>query len=317
MTRVLVTPRSLTRAPGPEVQRLEAAGLEVVLGPAGQMPTEDELLALVPGCAGWLAGVEPIGRRVLEAADALRIISRNGAGVDNVDAEAARERGIAVARTPGANARGVAELAIALVLSGLRHVPAMSRAIADGRWERTLGGEALGRTLGVIGTGAIGREVLSLGAALGMRTVASDPYAPDDLVAAGVPFLSVDELLERADVVTLHCPPPEGRALIGAGELARAKDGLVLVNTARAALVDEAAVLAALDDGRLGAFATDVFAVEPPAPTPLLAHPRTIATPHVGGYTRESVARAGGGAVDNLLAVLAPEHPSHEQRTER
>jgi D-3-phosphoglycerate dehydrogenase len=306
MSRVLVTPRSLTRAPGPELDRLAQAGLEVVLAPAGRQPSEEELVALVPGCVGWLAGVEPITRRVLDAATDLRVISRNGAGVDNVDAAAARERGVAVVRAGGANARGVAELAITLILSALRHVPATSAALRDGRWERALGREAAGLTLGVVGAGAIGREVLGLGAALGMATVASDVAPPADLAGAGVPFLTVDELLERADVVTLHCPPPEGRALLRDAELRRVRPGLVLVNTARAGLVDDGAVLAALEDGRLAAYATDVFDREPPAPSALLAHPAVIATPHVGGYTRESVTRAASAAVDNLLRILAP-----------
>lgn len=306
MNRVLVTPRSLTRDPGPELARLEAAGYEVVLGPAGRQPTEAELIALLPGCVGYLAGVEPITRRVLEAAGVLRAISRNGAGVDAIDLEVAAEHGIRVERAGGANARGVAELAIALVLAALRHLPSSSAALAAGRWERRLGREAAGLPIGVVGTGAIGREVLGLAAALGMRPLASDVAPPPDLLAAGVvPFLPVEELLASADVVSLHCPPsPDGRPLVGAPQLALARPGLVLVNTARASLVDLDAVEAALDDGRLGAFATDVFAVEPPAPSALLGHPRVIATPHVGGYTGESVARAAAAAVDNLLTAL-------------
>lgn len=308
MTRVLVTPRSLTRAPGPEVASLEAAGCEVVLGPAGRQPTEDELVELVPGCVGYLAGVEPVTRRVLEAADALRVISRNGAGTDTIDIEAAAERGILVERAAGANARGVAELTLALLLCALRQVPRSSAALSEGRWERELGREAAGLALGVVGTGAIGRQVLTLGRALGMRALASDVAPPPDLLADHtITFLDLDELVAAADVLTLHCPPPaDGRPLVGATQLARARPGLVLVNTARAALVDPAAVEAALAGGRLGGFATDVFDPEPPGPSSLLSHPRVIATPHIGGYTVESVARAGAAAVESLLRALAP-----------
>lgn len=308
MTRVLVTPRSLTRAPGPEVASLEAAGCEVVLGPAGRQPTEDELVELVPGCVGYLAGVEPVTRRVLEAADALRVISRNGAGTDTIDIEAAAERGILVERAAGANARGVAELTLALLLCALRQVPRSSAALSEGRWERELGREAAGLALGVVGTGAIGRQVLTLGRALGMRALASDVAPPPDLLADHtITFLDLDELVAAADVLTLHCPPPaDGRPLVGATQLARARPGLVLVNTARAALVDPAAVEAALAGGRLGGFATDVFDPEPPEPSSLLSHPRVIATPHIGGYTVESVARAGAAAVESLLRALAP-----------
>lgn len=305
MSRVLVTPRSLTGERGPDVARLEEAGYEVVLSPAGRQPTEEELIGLLPGCAGYLAGVEPVTRRVIESADSLRVISRNGAGVDAIDLDAAYERGVRVERAAGANARGVAELAVTLILSALRQVPAMSAALAAGRWERVLGREAAGLTVGVVGVGAIGREVLALTAALGMRPVASDVAPPADFLESDVAFLPTPEIIASVDVVTLHCPPPsDGRPLIGGPELKRARRGLVLVNTARPTLVDPAAVRDALDDGRLWAFATDVFETEPPEPSPLLRHPRVIATPHIGGYTDESVARAAAAAVDNLLAAL-------------
>lgn len=302
MTKILVTPRSLTRGPAPEVDCLRAAGFEVVLAPAGRQPTEDELVALVPGCVGWLAGVEPITPRVFAAADVLRAISRNGAGVDNVDAAAASAHGVEVLRAAGANARGVAELAITLMLSSLRAVPATAAALRAGAWERTLGREAAGLTLGVLGAGAIGRQVLALAAAFGMDVVASDPYPAADL---GVDVVTVDELFARADVVSLHAPgSPDGTPVVDARVLAGAREGLVLINTARAGLVDDDAVLAALESGRLSGYAVDVFDPEPPAPSPLLAHPGVIATAHIGGFTGESVARAASAAVDNLLAVL-------------
>jgi D-3-phosphoglycerate dehydrogenase len=298
-----VTPRSLTGPDAPELAPLAEAGLEIVRAPAGRRPAEDELLTLVPGCVGWLAGVEPIPRRVLAAgAPGLRVISRNGAGVDNIDLDAARELGIDVLRAAGANANGVAELAIGLVLSAVRAISASAAALREGRWERQLGSEVAGRVLGVVGAGEIGRRVLALARGLGMRTVASDPVPPADPPTT---FVGLDELLATADVVSLHCPPPAGgRPLLGSRELALLRPGAVLVNTARAALVDADAVLAALDDDRLRAFATDVFDEEPPPPSPLLAHPRVLATPHVGGFTAESVERAARTAVTQLLDAL-------------
>lgn len=303
MSRILVTPRSLTQGAAPELAPLSAAGHEVVLAPAGRQPTEDELLDLVSGCVGYLAGVEPITPRVLGAAGELRVISRNGAGVDNIDLKATAERGVTVVGAPGANARGVAELTLTLMLCALRSVPAMSAALRAGRWERHLGREARGLTLGVVGAGAIGRQVIGLGTGLGMSVLASD-VAPGAHLE--VPFVTLDQLLPQVDVLSLHCPPPDdGLPLLGADELAYVRPGLLLVNTARAALVDDDAVLAALEDGRLGAYATDVFHQEPPRPSELLAAPGVIATPHVAGYTRESVSRAGRAAVENLLNALA------------
>jgi len=306
MSRVLVTPRSLTGGGDELVAPLREAGYEVVRGAPGRQPTEQELVELLPGCVGWVAGVEPIGPRVLDAAPDLRAISRNGAGVDNIDLDAARARRIEVLRADGANARGVAELTIALYLACARGIVPSAVALRDGGWERALGGEAAGRTLGVIGAGAIGRLVLSLARGLGMETLATDPLAPAELVERdGTRLVELDELLARCDAVSLHRPAPaDGRAVIGAAELERMRGGAVLLNTARASLVDDGAVLAALDGGRLAAYATDVFEEEPPRPSALLRHPRVLATPHIGGFTSDSVRRAATAAIDNLLAVL-------------
>lgn len=269
----------------------------------GALPGEEELRRLLPGCVGWLAGVEPITARVLEAADALVAISRNGAGVDNVDLEAAGARSIAVLRAPGANARGVAELTLALALAALRRIPQHDAGVKAARLERFQGVELAARTLGVVGVGAIGRIVAGLGAAVGMRVVAHDVVTP-----AGLPteirLAGLAEVVEASDVLTLHCPArADGAPLLGAAELSRMRTGAVLVNTARAGLVDGDAVLAALERGALRAYATDT--VDTAAEVgPLLQHPRTIATPHVGSYTEESVARATAAAVANLLEAL-------------
>jgi D-3-phosphoglycerate dehydrogenase / 2-oxoglutarate reductase len=305
--RVLVTPRSLTQAgldAVPELDPLRAAGFELVAGPPGAAPTEAQLLELVPGCVGWLAGVERIGAPVLAAATALRVISRNGSGTDAVDVAAAERAGIRVERAVGGNAQGVAELALALALAALRHVPWSAAALRAGGWERWRGRELDECRVGVVGLGEIGRRVARLFGALGADVVGHDPFAGE----APAPRVGLGELLATCDVVTLHAPPPaDGRPLLDAAGLATVPRGAVLVNTSRAALVDDSAVLAALQDGRLSAYAVDAFDTEPPELTPLLRHERVIATPHVGGFTGASVRRATGQAVDNLLAVLTPD----------
>lgn len=326
--RILVTPRSLTRAAAaddqpsgpaaaagqaraaripPDLQPLTDAGYELVFGPPGELPDEATLLRLAPGCVGWLAGVEPVTRRVLEAAPTLRVISRNGAGTDAIDLDAAADLGVRVERAAGANARSVAELTIALVLAGLRRLPAQAAALAAGEWRRLPGREALGLRLGVVGCGAVGGEVATLGGALGMRVTGYDPYPREGFAPTpGFRYLGLAELLASSDVITLHAPPPQGGApLLGDAQLSTVPRGCLLVNAARASLVDEAAVLAALEDGRLAGYATDVHYREPPARTQLLAHPRVIATPHVGAYTEQAVARAAAAAVTNLLDALA------------
>jgi D-3-phosphoglycerate dehydrogenase / 2-oxoglutarate reductase len=306
---ILVTPRSLTETGldnVPELKPLRASGYQLVAAPAGRVPTEEELLELVPGCVGWLAGVERIGARVLEVAKDLRVISRNGAGTDAIDLEAAERAGVRVERAAGANAQGVAELAFALALSALRHVPWSAAALRAGGWRRWQGRELQDCTVGVVGLGAIGRRLAGLFDSLGSRVIAYDPFAPAEWNAR-ISLVDLPELLASSDVVSLHAPPPaDGRSLLDAARMAAIARGAVLVNTARSALVDDEAVLAALEDGTLAAYAVDAFDSEPPELTPLLQHERVLATPHIGGYTTGSVRRATTIAVENLLAVLGP-----------
>jgi phosphoglycerate dehydrogenase-like enzyme len=312
VSRILVTPRSLTRDGSPALRRLEDAGYELVFSAPGRLPREDELLTLLPGCVGYLAGVEPIGERALAAAGDLVAISRNGTGVDSIDLQAAERHGIAVLRAAGANARAVAELTLALILASLRHLVTENALVKSGSLDRRQGREAGGRTLGVVGCGAVGKLVSEFALGLGMQVLAYD-IAPDERFAPapGFRFAPLDELLAAADVVSLHSPPSDsGRPLIADPELARMRAGAVLVNTARAGLVDPAAVLAALDAGRLSAYATDTIDTSSAELASLLRHERVIATPHIGAFTEESVARATEAAVENLLAALSSAAPT-------
>jgi len=307
MARILVTPRSLTKGGDPSLELLKKAGHQLVFCTPGKSPDEQELLGLVPGCAGWLAGVEKITDAVLARADCLKAISRNGTGVDSIDLAACERRGISVLRAEGANARGVAELTIALMLSLLRSVSFGDARMKAGGWERRQGTELDGRILGVVGTGRIGKLVIKFALAMDMRVLGCDAF-PDARYAPSPDFryVSLEELLGSSDIVTLHCPHTPGqRPLIDGAALARMKKGAVLVNTARGGLVDNAALLAALQDGRLAGYGVDAYEKEPPDPSPLLAHDRVIATPHIGAFTAESVSRATRAAVDNLLGALS------------
>lgn len=306
--RILVTPRSLTRDGHPALARLEAAGFTVVLAPAGTQPTVEDLRRLLPGCVGYLAGVEPIPAKVLEAASPdLRVISRNGTGVDNIDLTAADRLHIQVRRADGANARGVAELTIGLLLALSRAIPRTDASLKQGGWERSKGCEVFGRTLGLVGCGLIGKQVARLALGLDLRVLATDP-CPDPGFAPGSGFryADMDTVLSQSLFISLHCPPlPEGRALVDAAWLGRIRPGTYLINTARGELLDDQAVLAALDDGRLAGLAVDAFRSEPPTGSRLPVHPRVIATAHIGAFTEESIDRAVDVAVDRLLQVLS------------
>ncbi len=304
--KILITPRSLTQKGHPALGRFADAGYEVVMSRPGAQPSEKELIALLPGCVGMLAGVEPITAAVLEAAVDLRVIARNGVGIDNIDLDAAGRLGIRICPAMGSNARGVAELTIGLLLALARWIPFSDAALKAGQWERRGGFELEGKTLGLLGCGRIGRDVARMAMGMGMRVLAFDPvqdksFAPDK----DFRYATINEVLSSCDAISLHCPPPpDGKAMIDAAAIARMKKGVLLVNTARATLVDEQAALEALDSGQIAGLATDVFASEPPGLTPLVKHSRVVATPHIGGFTTESVDRAVTMAVEMMLDCL-------------
>lgn len=304
--KILVTPRSITRAGHPSLERLKAAGCEIVFCTKGKMPDEAELLELVPHCVGWLAGVEPVSEHVLESASQLKAISRNGTGIDSIDLKAAERLGIRVLRAEGANGQGVAELTIALILALVRSIPFSDRHLKTAGWERRKGIELQDRVLGLVGCGKIGQRVAVMATGLGMRAVGHDPY-PDETFAKpdGFQYVSLDGVFAKADVLSLHCPPPsDGKPLVDGRRIDAMKDGVYLVNTARGDLLDDQAVLHALDSGKIAGAAVDAFRKEPPGDDPLVRHDKVIATPHIGAFTEESVTRAVEVAVDNLLEVL-------------
>lgn len=305
MGRILVTPRSLTERPHACLRALQATGFELIFCSPGVLPGEQELIRLVPGCVGWLAGVEPVSPAVIEAATELRVISRNGVGVDNLPLALLRARRIAVEVAEGGNAVGVAELAIGLIFAALRRIPQMDAGIRAGHWPRSIGAELRGRTVGIVGYGAVGSEVARLVLALGAQVIACDPVRPAIYPEPkGLRRAALETLLAEADIVSLHCPPAGGAPLLDRAALGLLRQRSILINTARASLVDPLAILEALEAGRLGVYATDVHTEEPPASLELVAQLNVISTSHIGGYTQESVDRSAAIAVANLIGRL-------------
>jgi D-3-phosphoglycerate dehydrogenase len=268
-------------------------------------------------------------RELIEGAPRLRVIGRAGVGVDNIDLDAATERGVAVLNAPSGNTTSAAELAFALLLSLARRIPAADRSMREGAWDRAAfrGIELHGKTLGLVGAGRIGAEVARRARAFGMRIVAYDPYLSDERAdTLGLVVAPLDRVLEEADVLTLHVPLTDATEnLIGADALARMKPGAYLINAARGGIVDEDALLDALQEGRLGGAALDVYADEPPAADhPLRALDSVVLTPHLGAATREAqrnVAQEIAGAVRAALvdgdlskAVNAPALSGDEMR---
>lgn len=311
---VVVTPTSLCEAPR-FLAPLRSAGYGVRLNPQGRLLTEEELAALAEGALGLIVSTEPVTAAVMDrAGSALRVIARYGSGTDNVDVAAATERGIVVTNTPGANDVAVAELTLGLMLALARRIPAAHDAVRRGRWERPVGTELRGKRLGLIGLGRIGLEVAKLARAMGMEVTYYDVMRrPEEERRWDLTFAPLTEVVAQADVISVHVPlTPATHHLIGARELSRVKPGALLINTARGGVVDEVALLAALENGRLAGAALDVFEREPPpADHPLLGHPKVIHTPHMGARTQEAVARMAEGAVAAVLDVLAGRRPAH------
>jgi D-3-phosphoglycerate dehydrogenase len=244
---------------------------------------------------------------LMAKATKLKVVGRAGVGVDNVDVAAATARGVRVFNAPTAATASVAELAVLFLLLLARELYPMIEGTKAGRWPKgSLGTELQGKTVGFVGYGRIARETAQRLRPFGVTLLAHDPFVPS--TSDGTVLLPLPDLLARSDYVSLHAAlTPENHHLINAERLAQAKPGVKILNLARGPLVDEEALLAALATGQVGGAALDVFDPEPPVRTALLAHPKVVATPHVGASTKEGQARAGGLVVEELLRALRGE----------
>ena len=297
---------------------LEAAGYAVPC--LNAYPSEADLLAGItehrPVAILHRQGL--INGAVMDAAlPRCRVIARHGAGVDGIDLAAAEARGIAVTRAAGANSRSVAEHAMALMLAMLKDLPDVQAQMRAGRWEKTsrMTRDIAGMRLGILGYGAIGTKVALMASAFGMRVTAHDPLLPEGPLAGPAERApTLEALLAQSEVLSIHCPlDATTRGSIGAQELALLPKGAVLVHTARGGIVDEGALLAALDSGQVAWAGVDVFGTEPLAEDhPLRHHPRVVATPHLAANTPRGAVGMATGAAESIVAVLAGRLPALE-----
>lgn len=299
MTTTLITTPTFGRCAHRPWEILEAAGAGPVR-PEGDpdMRTADALIV----------GMDAITAEVMDTAPRLRVIAKHGVGVDTIDLDAARARGIPVVCAPGSNSRAVAEYTFGLILSATRGITASHLGVSQGEWPKVFGPELAGRTLGVIGFGRIGRLVAGYAAAFGMTVLAHDPYVPDP---PGAEPTTLGQLLARSDVVSLHLPAdPSAGPLLGRAHLEVMKPGALLVNAARGGLVDEEALAALLKDGHLGGAALDAFAHEPlPPDSPLRGAPHTLLTSHMAACGQEANRLMGVTVAEDVVRVLAGEPP--------
>jgi D-3-phosphoglycerate dehydrogenase len=304
--RVLITARSYRKIRGEHWDLLEREGCDIVNSPHDRPLTEAEMLDLVGGVDGVVVGLDEVTARVIGASTDLKVIAKHGVGVDNIDLAAATAAGIVVTNTPGANEAAVAELTIALMLALARHLVKHHQVVSQGGWARQTGTELADKTLGLIGCGRIGQEVVKRAHALGMEVVFCRRTPTKVLGATQV---SLDELLARSDYVSVHVPyTSETHHILDAEAFAKMKDGVYVINTARGGTVDEAALYEAIVAGKVAGAALDARPKEPPPPDdPLNALENVILTPHAGATTREAVLRMAKMATENLLAVLRGE----------
>lgn len=306
-TRVLLTTCSFQDTPGPHHALLETQGFEVVRerGPL----TEARMLELAGEFDAFLCGDDGITRAVLEkSAPRLKVISKYGIGLDKIDVATTKEMGIPVLFTPGVNHTTVAEHTIALLLALTKNLVPSIDATRQGEWKRLTGFELWEKRIGLIGLGRIGQEVAKRAHAFGMEVHGFGNYWPEDVAEAYsiTRHDTLESLFSSVDIISPHTKlGPDTRNCINAERLALLPDGSWLLNTGRGELVDQAAIIAALDSGKLAGYATDVLDVEPPpADHPLLHHPKAIVTPHIGSRTYESVPRQAMMSLNNLLNFL-------------
>jgi D-3-phosphoglycerate dehydrogenase / 2-oxoglutarate reductase len=275
-------------------------------------PDREKLLAAVPEADALLVrSATTVDAEVLAAAPKLKIVARAGVGLDNVDVDAATERGVLVVNAPTSNIHSAAEHAIALMLAAARQIPAADASLRARTWKRSSfsGTEILGKTAGIVGLGRIGQLVAQRLAAFGAHLVAYDPYvSPTRAAQLGIELLSLDDLLARADLISVHLPKtPETAGLIGKEALAKTKPGVIIVNAARGGLVDEAALADAIGSGHVAGAGIDVFAKEPCTESPLFELPQVVVTPHLGASTAEAQDRAGTDVAKSVKLALAGE----------
>ena len=280
--------------------------LEVVF--AGKTPTEDDIVALCKqhDPVAIIVRYSKVGAAAIDAAPSLKVISKHGSGTDTIDKVAAKARGVEVVAAVGANAAAVTEQALALLLACAKSVVTLNERMHAGQWDKAThkSVELEGRTIGLVGLGAIGLRFARMADAMGMRVLGFDPYAKN--LPSYVKSVDLDTIWRESDAVSLHCPLTEDNAkLLNARTLAACKKGVIIVNTARGGLIDEPALLAAVQSGQVASAGLDSFAVEPmTAPHPFHGEKRIVLSPHIGGVTSDAYVKMGVAAAQNALNVL-------------
>ena len=293
------------------VDYLETHGCQVELIPQGKKLSENDLIQAVAEVDAMIVGVEKITAPVIDAAKRVKIITKHGAGYDNIDVNAATKRKIAVTNAPGTNSDAVADLTIGLFLSLARRIPSADRLVRSGEWARMVEFQFSGKVLGIIGLGEIGKRVAKRASGFEMKILACD-IVKDEVFAEkwNITYLPLNALLSESDFISLHVPLDDStRGMIAEREIGLMKKTAYLVNIARGNIVDEKALYQALKENRIKAAALDVFSQEPPKDNPLLTLDNIIVSPHMGAYTYEALKKSGMACVIDIIDTLEGKMP--------
>lgn len=308
--KILVTSTSMQPQEGKEnkaLVRLQSFADEVVFNPTGKPLKGEALVDALEGCDGYLAGLDEITGEVLSHCPKLKTISRYGVGYDRVDLAAAEKYGITVTNTPGVNAEAVGELAFGMMMSLSRNLNGLDASTKKNGWLRQTGQELYGKTLGIIGLGAIGKVVARCAGGFQMKVLAYDPYMNETYAREhGIESVPFEELIRKSDYISLHLPLIEQTYhMIKRETFQQMKDDVILINASRGGMIDEEAACEALSAGKLGGLGLDAFETEPPVDSPLFAYDQVLVTPHTGAHTAEATENMAELAVDNLIQVLS------------
>lgn len=309
MKKTVILARSFARGAKDPLRRLEDAGIMVEikknLDPENEMVVSD----LIGDAEGVLVGMDRVGEVVLSRCPNLKVVSKHGVGVDNIDLKAAQKYGVVVANAPGTNSVSVAEMAFTLILTLARQLPYFFEQVKKKDWGATrFGLELEGKTIGIVGFGRIGKTVGQFANAFGMKVLFFDPFISTDV--SSYQKVTLEQLFREADFITLHAPlSDETREMVNDKLLALMKKEAYLVNTARGELINEDALYRSLKENRIAGAALDVFTHEPPFESPLFSLPNVIATPHISSHTREANLKMGNIAAENIIRVFAGQEP--------
>lgn len=309
--KVVVGSRSRSRSKE-AMEILEKNGYILELNPFDRTMTEDELIERIKGASALVAGSDKVTKRVLEAGSpTLKIVAKQGVGYNTIDIEAAKELGIAVTITPGANSKSVADLTMGLILNAARNISGMDRAIKNNEWYRYTGCELNNKIIGIVGMGHIGGEVAKRAYAFGMKILAYDIYPRQDFIEKyNVTYVSLEKLFKQSDVITLHAPAIKATEnMINRDSLNLMKSTAILVNAARGELINEEDLYEALKNKKIGFAALDVYKNEPLKNSKLTDLENIVFTAHAGAYTKSAIIGAGVIASEEIVRVLSGEEP--------